>query len=227
MTWHPDMPLAYRDNIVAGDSRILAEAMPDESVDLIFTDPPYPREFLPLYGWLSETAARVLRPGGYCFAYGACEHLPETLRQMETGRLAYFWTDALMHHGSVPRMWHKHPMSGYKPVLVFTKGSPARAPWRSTLHVGSMDKRFHEWGQGSGYALKTIDMLTQLAEVVWDPFCGGGTTLAVCKFLGRSFVGFEIEPGVAERARARVGAISRQYQVETRESGDEAYLFDV
>ena len=47
------------DRIITGDARELAKAIPDESVDLIFTDPPYPREFLPLYGWLAETAARV------------------------------------------------------------------------------------------------------------------------------------------------------------------------
>lgn len=226
MTWHLDMPEDYRDSIVTGDARELAMALPDESVDLIFTDPPYPGEFLPLYGWLSVTAMRVLKPGGYCFAYGACEHLPEELRLMEDGGLTYFWTDALTHHRATPRVWHKHLMSGYKPVLVFTKGPPSRTPWRFTVHGGAMDKRFHKWGQGSEYALKIIDTLTMLGEVVLDPFCGGGTTLAVCKFLGRSFVGFDMDPGAAERARDRLATINRQHQMEMGDIS-EAHMLDI
>ena len=45
--------------IITGDARQLAEAVPDESVDLIFTDPVYDR--IDDYRWLAETAARVLR----------------------------------------------------------------------------------------------------------------------------------------------------------------------
>lgn len=35
-----------------------------ESVDLILTDPPYPREFLPLWSDLGDLAERVLKRGG-------------------------------------------------------------------------------------------------------------------------------------------------------------------
>src|SRR5437762_10705349 len=38
--------------------------LPDASVDLIFTDPPYDRDSVPLYGDMANIAARVLRPGG-------------------------------------------------------------------------------------------------------------------------------------------------------------------
>ncbi len=33
--------------------------LPDNSIDMIWTDPPYPMEFLPCYGWLANEAARV------------------------------------------------------------------------------------------------------------------------------------------------------------------------
>lgn len=60
----PQMSYEYG-RIYTGDARELAKAIPDGSIDLIFTDPPYPREFLPLYGWLAETAAQVLKPDGF------------------------------------------------------------------------------------------------------------------------------------------------------------------
>ncbi len=206
MTWDPEMPLAYRNQIVTGDARVLAEAIPDESIDLIFTDPPYLREYLDIYGWLSRTAMRVLKPGGYVFAYGAGEHLPERLRQMLSGGLDYFWTFVLLHNGGYPRIWHKRLMSGYKPILVFTKGAPTVVRWQATVSTVSADKRFHEWGQGEGFAIKVIHMLTTPGAVVWDPCIGGGTTAAVCKGLGRNWVAFEIDPAVAEKARDRVAA---------------------
>jgi predicted methyltransferase len=92
-------------SIITGDARELAGAIPDNSVDLIFTDPPYLKEFLPLYEWLAETAERILKPGGWLFAYGATEHLPNHLERMGQ-YLDYFWVFTLLHNGGYPRMWH-------------------------------------------------------------------------------------------------------------------------
>ena len=55
------------DTIVTGDARELAQALPDESIDLIFTDPVYWQ--IDDYAWLAELAARVLKPGGNVLAY--------------------------------------------------------------------------------------------------------------------------------------------------------------
>lgn len=35
MNWHPDMPGDFKNQIVTGDARELARAIPDESVDLL------------------------------------------------------------------------------------------------------------------------------------------------------------------------------------------------
>jgi DNA modification methylase len=204
MSWHPDIPLEYRNQIVTGDARELAKRIPDESVDLIFTDPPYLREFIPLYRWLAETAARVLKPGAYLFAYGAGEYIPDILDYMRVDGLKYFWVDVLLHHGGYPRVWYKKLMSGYKPVFVFTKGTPSMLAWRATVGADSADKRFHEWGQGDGLAMKILDQLTRPAAVIFDPFCGGGSTMSACTKSNRNYIAFEIDPSTAERARQRV-----------------------
>jgi site-specific DNA-methyltransferase (adenine-specific) len=189
--------------VYTGDAKELALAIPDESVDLIFTDPPYLREYLPLYGWLASEAARVLKIGGWLFSYGAGEHLPNHLQCMGE-YLDFFWVFALLHHGGYPRMWHKKLMSGYKPVMVYTKGTPSLNPWMSTVHSVAMDKRFHKWGQGDGLAIKIIDMLTHQDSVIFDPFAGSGTFPAACKMLGRRWLAFEIKSETAEDARQRI-----------------------
>jgi modification methylase len=44
-------------------------------------------------------------------------------------------------------------------------------------------------------------------DLVFDPFCGTGTTGAVAKRLGRRFIGIERDPGYAALARQRIAAV--------------------
>ncbi|KKL23965.1 hypothetical protein LCGC14_2420110, partial [marine sediment metagenome] len=50
-------------SLLTGDFREVL-ALPKNSVDFIFTDPPYDEESIPLYGDLAKLGARVLKPGG-------------------------------------------------------------------------------------------------------------------------------------------------------------------
>ena len=47
----------------------LGENIPDNSVDLIFTDPPYNEASLSVYADLAKLADRVLKPGGSLITY--------------------------------------------------------------------------------------------------------------------------------------------------------------
>ena len=69
---------------------------------------------------------------------------------------------------------------------------------------GGQDKRFHKWGQDEGPARYYIDCFTRPGDLVFDPFMGGGTAAAVCKVIGRRYLGFEIDPVMADVARRRV-----------------------
>src|SRR5215472_11153137 len=52
-----------------GDAREVLADIPDNSIPLILTDPPYGNEAERLYEWLSEFADRVLMPGGSLICY--------------------------------------------------------------------------------------------------------------------------------------------------------------
>ena len=56
-----------------------------------------------------------------------------------------------------------------------------------------------------GLAERFIRQYSNPGDLVVDPFCGVGTTVKVAQALGRRAVGFEIDPGEAERARAWLG----------------------
>jgi DNA modification methylase len=47
-----------------GDFTARGQQIPDGSVDLILTDPPYGHDFLPRLADLGALSARVLKPGG-------------------------------------------------------------------------------------------------------------------------------------------------------------------
>jgi hypothetical protein len=51
------------------DPETTAGIVADNSIDLIFTDPQYNREFIPFYCKLGELALRVLKPGGSLVTY--------------------------------------------------------------------------------------------------------------------------------------------------------------
>jgi 16S rRNA G966 N2-methylase RsmD len=69
--------------LMFGDFRRQMEKIPASSVDLIFTDPPYPKENLPLYHDLAAAANRVLKNGGSLVTYANHCLIPEITKKMK------------------------------------------------------------------------------------------------------------------------------------------------
>lgn len=187
-----------------GDFRqVLADIEPG-SVDLIFTDPPYPKEFLPLWRDLAELAARVLKPGGRLMAYSGQSHLPAVMGMLAE-HLEYDWTCALALPGAQNNVYHRHIRNGWKPLLLFARAPYEARTWiRDTYTSEGMVKDDHEWQQSEGAAQHYIGELTRPGDLVLDPFLGSGTTAAVAVKLGRAFVGCDIDPVAVATTRRRL-----------------------
>ena len=204
--WNPDIPHEYRNAIVTGDARELAKSIPDESIDLVFTDPPYPRDFLYLYEWLFEECARVLAPGGSVMALCGHAYLP-TIIDYARRHLNYHWLNCQYQPTATATFWPKMVFIRWKPVLWCVKGVyPHRFIIQDGISPQGFDKRFHPWGQPVDSAMYWLYQYTarQPNATIFDPFTGGGTVPAVCKMLQRSYIAFEIDPATAEMARERV-----------------------
>jgi hypothetical protein len=174
-----------------GDFRhVLADL--DGRVDAVITDPPYGAEYVPLLDDLSEHAARWLRPGGVLAVMFGHAYLPDVYRRLGQ-HLRYYWTIGYVMGGEAVRLWQHRVITGWKPVLVYTKGD-YDGPWfYDTARSTANDKMLHQWGQSESGMASLIEKLTEPGDLICDPFLGAGTTAAVAGQLGRSCVGCDLD----------------------------------
>lgn len=190
--------------VLTGDMRKLSKDVADNSVDMIFTDPPYTREYLPLYADLGEVAARVLKPGGslICEVGGyALPHVLDALRE----HLRCWWILGERHTNRLAQMREYGVKVKWKPLLWFVKET-RREPREFVLDLvdGTYDKEHHDWQKGQTAAEYYIQRLTEPGDLVFDPFAGSGTTAVVCNRLHRRWLLFEIDADTAMLARQRI-----------------------
>jgi len=178
----------------------------DESVDLIFTDPPYIKEVWGnAYTVLASHSIRVLKPSGFLISYCGQINLNRIMRIMDDAGLVYYWIITQRNSGAKTLVHARNIIAGFKPVIVYQK-PPIKALNRVSLDVisGTRSKAYHAWQQDIHEAIHLIRTFAKPGDLVLDPFTGSGTTLLAAKLLGMNFIGFEIEEDTIEIARMRL-----------------------
>ena len=203
MTWHPDTPMAYRNQIVTGDARELAQRIPDESVDLIFTDPVY--QNIDDYQWLAETAVRILKSDGTLLTYHGIGFLPDTLGALQAGGMHFAW-QFVSYMPTLNARGAYMTFSNWRSLLCFTKTT-----YRPQHHIRDLIvERYapsdtgHRWAKNLQAVTYYLEAFCPASGVLFDPFAGGGTIPTAAKTLRRNYIAFEIDPDTAQRARERV-----------------------
>ena len=177
--------------IYTGDARELAKAIPDESIDLIFTDPVYDR--IDDYRWLAETGARVNTEKGNSLAFVNSKWLSRVIAVAPSDNpiLAL-----VIRNGPAPMngrviakthhviWWGSGKLVGYMPDF-----------WQTIRPWSSINSHNHRWTKDPNYLTTVIRAFTD--GIILDPFTGGGTVPAVCKMLNRRYLAFEIDPTAA------------------------------
>jgi DNA modification methylase len=208
--------------IITGDARELAKDIPDQSVDMVFTDPVY--ENLDDYAWLAETAARVLKPEKACLVWCSSvkqyevqplmrEHLTFVLQLTYTkvakaykvwGYKTFLWTTPCLwfqrdgDHFHEDHAWLIDSVLDYGNAVVSTAAPPAGT---------------YKWHKNPEAYIRWLLAFTKPGDVVWDPFTGTGSLPLVCAEHGRHFIASEIVPEVAERARTRLATAQSQLRL--------------
>ncbi len=192
------------DNVWHGDFREVGQKIPDNSVDLIFTDPPYNEDAIQLYRDLGVFAARVLKPGGLCLAYSGQIFLPQVLNALSES-LEYIWCFAVKHNGAYTRIFKPKVNNAWKPIMMYCK--PAYEVWWTQiidLIEDKIDKSDHEWQQSTNAPDYYLNKLCPTGGLVIDPFCGSGTTLLSAKKLDLRYIGIEDDIADVRKAVIRL-----------------------
>lgn len=187
-----------------GDFRdVLADL---QNVHAVITDPPYPREYLPLLADLAAWADKVLAADGVLAVLLGQSHLEEAYRLL-SGYRPYRWTACYLTPGPSYRSFTARVHSNWKPLLIYG-GGPRFADVIQAEGADAEAKSNHRWGQDYGGFHVIVERLTTRGQIVADPFAGSGTTLLAAKALGRHAVGADIDAAAVQKARERCDSIS-------------------
>ena len=192
--------------LLNGDFRQLSRNIPNDSIDLIFTDPPYAAEYVPLYQDLATIAYNTLKEGGSLVTYVGHYAIPKVIEMMEGAGLTYWWLIAVVLSGSFARNFPRHVTIKWKPLLWFVKGRGLYTTdfLSDVVKSDTPRKGFHEWEQSLIEAEHVISRLTVEGQTVFDPMMGSGTSGAAAIKLARKFIGIEIASDEFEVAEARI-----------------------
>ena len=185
----------------------LREYVQAGSVDVILTDPPYPKEYLDTWRELAEFAVHALRPGGHLLAMSGQTWLPEVMELMRVDGLDYRWMLALKLRQRYDAMFRNVHTNWWKPILWYVReGERDNRTTLSDFHLGSgRDKDYHAWGQSVGEFHEILKRVAAKGDVVCDPFLGGGTSAEAALVRGCSFIGADIDEEWVIATRQRIG----------------------
>lgn len=185
--------IVYNEDCIQGLKRL-----PDKSVDLIVTDPPYGVNLgYDVYEDTEENWFKLMK-----------EALPEMLR---VAKIVIFPVCTmpgmiyLIKNFEAPKWrlcWHKGSPGHRSPIAGFQD-------WEELLVYGSGFKpgihdyfkvqpepfdNGHPCPKPRKWARWLVSRFSKENDIVCDPFAGSGSTLSACKELNRRWVGFEISP---------------------------------
>ena len=187
------------------DFREVGKRIKDDSADLIFTDPPFGQEFLPLWDDLGAFAARVLKPGALLVTYTGQAYLGQVIAALSQ-HLNYVWCLAIVHN-------HRQNRIHFKRVNQLLEAAPGlrqghqqvrrRLSGMSTRGTAS-SKDHHDWEQGVDEAVHYLEALVPAGSLVVDPCMGSATCGAAALRCGMKFAGCEIDPETFQQAKGRL-----------------------
>jgi 16S rRNA G966 N2-methylase RsmD len=207
-----DEPMPATIDLRFGDFRTVLD-VPDGSVDLVLTDPPWTlaaiREHV--FADVAATSARLLKPGGHLAIYSGTQHLPQVLAQLEGVKgLEYRWTMAITNgdqtaaSARLPRI-----SSRWRPVVIYRKAGDSQATWLPTDIIGGngRERDLHRWQQGVSEAEELITMLTGPGALVVDACAGSASFGVAAHNTGRRWIGAELNAETFATARARLAQL--------------------
>ena len=251
-----DLPL---NQIIQGDCVAGMNALPEQSVDLVFADPPYNLQLggdlsrpdnsavngvtedwdhfdtmdaydLFTHDWL-KAARRILKPNGSLWVIGSYHNIFRVGTVLQD-QLFWIQNDIIwrktnpMPNFRGTRFTNAHetliwatktenarPTFHYDAMKMLNDGVQMRSDWTLPICTGrerlkkSDGTKAHPTQKPESLLHRVIMATSNPGDIIVDPFFGTGTSGAVAKKLGRSFIGFEMEEDYIMHAQRRIDKI--------------------
>ena len=208
--------MTINNHIFQGDCIELMQGLPQASVNLAVTDPPY------LVNYRDRTARTIANDDNPDRVLSAFPELYKLLKPDTFCVSFYGWSkieafaNAWTQAGFRPVghiVWHKDYASntGYveyrhEQCMLLAKGYPKK-PEKPLADVQPWEysgNRYHPTEKAVEVIKPIIESFSQPGEMVIDPFLGSGTTAVAAAFANRRYIGIELEPEYCALAKRRL-----------------------
>ena len=210
MTW----PTDYLNQVIHGDCLEVMRGIPDKSVDLVLTDPPYGIERDKGFEGFGGFGVPIERKRYEDDEWDSCrpdkKYFDEILRVGKAVLIfgGNFFAD-ILPAGTHWVVWDKQntmPTFG-DAELVWTNSKRKSVKIITRQYnglIGRETERNHPTQKPVDVIKWLIECYSANADLILDPFFGSGTTGVAAKLLSRQFIGIEISEKYCEIARKRI-----------------------
>lgn len=177
--------------------------LPDKSIDLIVTDPPYGKRADK--GTNGFGAAKNRR---YAGGWDKEAPPPQVFQEMfrVAKNLIIFGGNYFGHLLPPSNCWifwdkkgdvaFQNPFADGELIYTTFKKPVKRIVFRQQGFItDSKDKRYHPTQKPTELVQQLIEMFSEPGQLICDPFLGSGTTAIAAVNTGRHYIGYEIDPG--------------------------------
>ena len=204
----------YLDKIICGDCLEVMRGLPDKSVDLVLTDPPYG---IGEAKGKNKTRGRLAKAKDYG-VYDWDDHIPDgevfdEIRRVSKHAIIFGGNYFAEYLANSPcwLVWDKDNSGDFADCeLAWTNFHTAVRKftfrWNGMLQGDMKEKetRYHPTQKPVKLFRQILDSYSNPGDIILDPFLGSGTTAVACVETGRHFIGIELEEKYCEIARRRV-----------------------
>lgn len=187
--------------------------MPDKSIDLILTDPPYGKNADKGTNGFGVAKSRKYK-GGWDSKIPEKVYFDEMLRVAKN--VIIFGGNYFAHLLPPSKswiVWDKKGDIAFKNCfadceLIYTsfKKPVKKIVFKQQGFItDSKDIRFHPTQKPSELVQLLVQQYSKEGDLILDPYLGTGTTAIACKNTNRRFIGFEIDKGFYDIACERIG----------------------
>ena len=191
------------DTIFNQDCLVGLKALPDKSIDLILTDPPYGKKADK--GTNGFGAAKNRRYSG---GWDGMIPPPELFQEMfrVAKNLIIFGGNYFGHLLPPSNCWifwdkkgdvaFQNPFADGELIYTTFKKPVKRIVFKQQGFItDSKDKRYHPTQKPTELVQMLIEQFSEPGQLICDPFLGSGTTAVAAVKADRHYIGWEIDPG--------------------------------